>query len=136
MVFPKCHNTCIYRSQLWSLKTIFVDVSSRRLGAGKNDMMSIEMCHTLAVESSIPKRNRGSFEKKKVNYYSKDFFFSKCLKGTDSCSFSWMLVTAAYLQNRTRSALCSRTNQSKGTTKKLEIFFWIWIWCSVHVSSI
>ena len=29
-MFPKCHSTCIYRSQLWSLKIFKVDVSSRR----------------------------------------------------------------------------------------------------------
>ena len=31
-MFPRYHSTCIYRSQLWSLKSIFVAVSSRRVG--------------------------------------------------------------------------------------------------------
>ena len=30
-MFPRYHNICIYRSQLWSLKSIFVAVSSRRV---------------------------------------------------------------------------------------------------------
>ena len=30
-MFPRYHSTCIYRSQLWSLKSIFVAVSSRRV---------------------------------------------------------------------------------------------------------
>ena len=43
-MFPRYHSTCIYRSQLWSLKSIFVAVSSRRVQVRARTHLLLDLC--------------------------------------------------------------------------------------------
>ena len=73
---------------------MFKTVGRWYIGAGKNDKMAIEMCHALAVKSSIPNLHfRTGIEvflkgKKLINIQR--IYFQKQLKGTDSCSFFFL----------------------------------------------